>query len=109
MCIRDRPDTVLRQIRLCEKYGLKAIVSRTGLSPTELPQSPAVWGYSIRDEPNAKDFPGLKDTVAALRQARPGRLSYINLFPNYANEAQLGTETYDEHVRRSVSYTHLTL
>ena len=98
----NTPDTVLRQIKLCEKYGLKAIVSRTGLSPTQLPQGPAVWGYTIRDEPSAQDFAGLRDTVTAIRQARPGRLSYINLFPNYANQAQLGTETYDEHVRRFV-------
>jgi hypothetical protein len=98
----NTPETVLRQIGLCEKYGLKAIVSRTGLPPDQLPEGPAVWGYSIRDEPNARDFPGLRQTVDRIRRARPGRLAYINLFPNYANAQQLGTQTYDEHVRRFV-------
>ncbi|HOX40500.1 MAG TPA: hypothetical protein PL033_21180 [Candidatus Brocadiia bacterium] len=96
------PDKVKQQIALCEKYGLKAVVARAGLTPDQLPESPAVWGYMIRDEPNSKDFPDLRNTVDEIRAARPGRLSYINLFPNYANEQQLGTKTYDEHVKRFV-------
>ncbi|MCP4456024.1 MAG: hypothetical protein GY809_31595 [Planctomycetes bacterium] len=96
------PEAIQKQIDLCETYGLKAIVSRAGLPPDQLPEGPAVWGYSIRDEPNAKDFPGLRQTVDRIRRARPGRLAYINLFPNYANAQQLGTPTYDEHVRRFV-------
>jgi len=95
-------ETIQRQIELCEKYDLKAIVAMAGLPPEQLPEGPAVWGYTIRDEPNFKDFPGLQQTVNEIRKARPGRLSYINLFPNYANERQLGTPTYDEHVGRFV-------
>ena len=91
------PETVRRQIGLCEKYGLKAIVSRAGLPPEKLPADPVVWGYAIRDEPNAKDFPALRETLDAIRNARPGKLGYINLFPNYANEAAIG----DEDVRRT--------
>jgi len=56
----------------------------------------------IRDEPNCSDFGNLSKTVEALHEIRPGKLAYINLFPNYANEAQLGAPTYDEHVRRFV-------
>ncbi len=96
------PETVKRQIELCERYDLKAVVSRAGLPPDQLPESPAVWGYMIRDEPNAKDFPDLRKTVEGIRAARSGRLCYINLFPNYASERQLGTKTYDEHVKRFV-------
>ena len=96
------PEGVRRQIALCEKYDLKAVVARAGLPPEQLPESPVVWGYMIRDEPNAKDFPALRQTVDEIRAVRPGRLCYINLFPNYANAGQLGTETYDEHVKRFV-------
>ena len=96
------PETVQKQIKLCEKYDLKALVDRAGLSPAQLPESPAVWGYRIHDEPYARDFPGLREIVDNIREARPGRLSYINLFPNYASEQMLGTKTYDEHVRRFV-------
>ncbi len=94
------PETVQRQLALCEKYGLKALVARAGLAPDKLPESPALWGYMIRDEPNAKDFPALRELCDKIRAARPGKLCYINLFPNYANERQLGTKTYEEHVQR---------
>ena len=94
------PDAVERQIALCRKYGLRAIVAPSGLAPEQLPDAPEVWGYLIRDEPNAADFPALAQTVAAIRKARPGKLAYINLFPDYASPQQLGTPTYDEHVRR---------
>ena len=98
----NSPETVQKQIKLCEKYDLKAIVATAGVIPAKLPESPAVWGYRIHDEPSLAHFPGLRETVDNIRKARPGRLSYINLFPNYASEHQLGTKTYDEHVRRFV-------
>ncbi len=94
------PETVGRQIALCRKHGLRAIVATAGLAPDKLPDAPEVWGYLIRDEPSAADFPALAETVAAIRKARPGKLAYINLFPDYAGPQQLGTPTYDEHVRR---------
>lgn len=98
----NTPEKVRRQITLCEKYDLKGIVDRAGMAPDQLPAGKAVWGYKIEDEPSAEDFPTLKETVKKLRKARPGKLAYINLFPNYASEEQLGTESYDEHVRRFV-------
>lgn len=94
------PETIQKQLELCERFGLKAIVATAGLAPDQLKEGPACWGYLLRDEPNAKDFPALREVVDQIRKARPGRLSYINLLPNYANESQLGTPTYDEHVRR---------
>jgi hypothetical protein len=41
--------------------------------------------------------------VEQLRRVRPGRLGYINLFPNYATPGQLGTANYEEHVERFVA------
>jgi hypothetical protein len=94
------PETVLEQLKLCETYDLRAVVTRAGLKPEELPESPACWGYSLRDEPSAAAFADLRKEVDAIRAARPRRFGYINLFPNYANEEQLGTKTYAEHVAR---------
>lgn len=93
---------VRRQLELCEKYNLKALVSMAGLQSEALPDGPACWGYYVRDEPNTKDFPPLRATVDALRKARPGKLAYINLFPNYASLAQLQVDTYEEHVDRFI-------
>jgi hypothetical protein len=93
-------ETVREQLKLCETYDLRAVVARAGLKPEELPESPACWGYMLRDEPNTAAFADLRRDVDAIRVARPGRFGYINLLPTYANEQQLGTKTYDEHVAR---------
>lgn len=94
------PELVRRQVQLCRERGLKLIAPMAGLADSELPDDPEVWGYFIRDEPSAKDFPALRERVDALRAARPGKLGYINLFPSYCELERLGTPTYDEHVRR---------
>ena len=96
----DRPVTAKRQIELCEKYGMKALVHCHGVPADELPDGRACWGYSVRDEPGVSSFPGLQPEVAQLRAVRPGKLAYINLFPNYASESALGVATYDEYVAR---------
>jgi hypothetical protein len=96
------PEAVSNQVRLCEKHGLKTIVSMAGLPADRLPNDPACWGYFLGDEPGPGAFPELRKTVDKLRQARPGKLAYINLLPNYAPAWALGTTNYVEHVARFV-------
>ena len=98
----SQPETVAQQLALCEQFGLRAVVARAGLKASELPQSPACWGYMLRDEPNVAGFAELRALTDEIRAARPGRFGYVNLFPNYASAAQLGTATYEEHVARFV-------
>ena len=50
---------------------------------------PALYAYYLVDEPGAGAFPELGRLVAFLRRYDPAHLAYINLFPTYANEAQL--------------------
>jgi hypothetical protein len=100
------PAAVSNQLRLCAAHGLKAIVSMAGLPPDRLPDDPACWGYFVADEPGPGAFPELRKTVDALRQARPGKLAYINLFPNYAPAWALGTSNYLEHLARFVREVH---
>lgn len=91
----EQPD---KGLALCKKYGLKALLFCGDRPVEQYPDGPACWGYVLRDEPNASDFPKLREQVDAMRKARPGKLGYINLFPTYANEKQLGTPTYEAHV-----------
>ncbi len=51
---------------------------------------PALEAYFITDEPGAGAFAGWGRLVAYLRQRDPAHLAYINLYPTYANETQLG-------------------
>jgi hypothetical protein len=91
-----------KQLHLCEKFGLKALVW-SGESPANLlPNSPACWGYTLRDEPSAEDFPALRKRSDEIHKFRPGRIAYINLFPDYADNERLGTANYEEHLRRFV-------
>lgn len=90
---------IAKQLELCRAFGLKAIVDAAGLS---LPADDACWGFALMDEPSAAQFPDLARRAEEVRARRPGKFGYINLFPNYASPAQLGTATYEEHVERFV-------
>lgn len=68
----------------------------------EVGKHPAVFGYYIKDEPSADDFEGLAIVADQVRKLAPRAWPYINLFPNYASPAQLGSRTYDEHVERFI-------
>jgi hypothetical protein len=66
---------------------------------------PALYAYFITDEPNASQFPALGRLVAHLRDLDPAHLAYINLFPTYATNQQLGNRgdtvnAYREHLRQ---------
>lgn len=125
-----------KHLDLCHQAGLKAIVSDPRVSDydwmnvdpgaarknvaslvAEVGSHPAVFGYYLRDEPSARLFPGLAQVSQIVRELAPGKWPYINLFPNYANEEQLGTKTYEEHLARFIeicqppilSYDHYAL
>jgi len=70
--------------------------------------NPALKGYFIMDEPSVTDFPALAKAVAAVKKYAPGKLAYINLFPDYAtlgapDISQLGTSNYIDYLERFVS------
>ncbi|HOX55831.1 MAG TPA: hypothetical protein P5205_03875 [Candidatus Paceibacterota bacterium] len=106
----------------CQAAGLKAIVSDTRTSGYdwgnvdeakarqnvaslvgEVGQHPALYGYYLRDEPNAALFPGLAKVAKLIRELSPGKWPYINLFPDYADAGQLGTSDYAEHLERFIA------
>lgn len=69
---------------------------------------PALYAYFITDEPGAQRFPELGKLVEYLRRRDPARLAYINLFPTYASNEQLGNAgdlvtAYVAHLREYVN------
>jgi len=72
----------------------------------EVGNHPAVFGYYLRDEPPASYFAGLEKVASAVRELSPGKWPYINLFPDYAEPAQLGTASYEEYLDRFVATCH---
>jgi hypothetical protein len=71
-------------------------------------RSKAVSGFFITDEPGVRDFAALGKAVAAVKKYAPGKLAYINLYPDYAtigapDRSQLGTSDYSEYLERFVA------
>ena len=124
-----------KQLDLAQRHGLRAQLQDALLAPgtldnpgqrakldaliTRVRNHPALYSYYITDEPNASAFPALGKLVACLRERNPAHLAYINLFPTYANNKQLGTKgdkitAYKDHLRQYmdvvkpslVSYDH---
>ena len=121
------PDETL--CRLCETFGLEVIASgrfagwwggdgdnagtyaasRAGCvadGMAALLDSPCIVGDYLVDEPNARDFAAINEVMAEYRKALPGRIPFVNLYPNYASVAQntgeetvnqLGNPSYAEH------------
>ena len=110
----------------CKRLGLRAIVfggdeiRRWGkLSDEQIESSVAklvrgtehddtVLGYFICDEPGVAEFPAIAKAVAAVGRLAPGKIAYVNLFPNYATIgapglSQLGTASYDEYLERFIT------
>jgi hypothetical protein len=109
----------------CQAAGLKAIVSdqrtsgydwnavdavkaRTNVASlvAEVGNHPALYGYYLRDEPPAAYFPGLAKVADAVRELSPGKWPYINLFPDYASDGQLGTAGYADYLERFIAACH---
>lgn len=91
-----------RLFALLKKYKLKGILWPKGDDPTKFPTDPNLWGYALQDEPSATEFPKLKARAEAIAKAHPGKLAYVNLFPNYASPAQLGAPDYATHVKQFI-------
>jgi hypothetical protein len=113
-----------KELDVAQRHGLRAQLQDGLLAPGTLDKPeqrakldaliarvrnhPALYSYFITDEPSAAGFPALGKLVAYLRERDPGHLAYINLFPTYASNEQLGTKgdkitAYQEHLRQYVN------
>jgi hypothetical protein len=124
-----------KELDVAQRHGLRAQLQDPLLAPASLDDPgprqkldalidrvrnhPALYSYFIVDEPSAASFPALGKLIAYLRERDPAHLGYINLFPTYATNEQLGTQgdpvtAYKEYLRQYntvvkpalVSYDH---
>jgi hypothetical protein len=77
---------------------VRRIIGNTAANPT-------VVGYFLEDEPVASEFSALGKAVQAVKKLAPGKLAYINLFPDYAivgarDISQLEAATYGEYLQK---------
>ena len=112
-----------KELDVAQRHGLRAQLIHGLLTPASLDNPaqrekldaliarvrthPALYNYFVTDEPGAANFAALGRLVAYLRERDPAHLTYINLFPTYASNEQLGTQgdtvtAYREHLRQFV-------
>jgi hypothetical protein len=107
----DNDFTNFEYFRVWSKLSDEEIDARIKKVVREAGSNPAVKGFFIVDEPHVREFAGLAKAVAAVKKYAPGKLAYINLFPDYAtlgagDISQLGTATYTEYLERFVNEVH---
>lgn len=112
-----------KELDVVQRHGLRGLITSDLLAPATLGdpkqkealdafilrvrKHKGLYAYHIVDEPGAVAFPGVGRLVAYLRERDPQHLAYINLFPTYASNEQLGTTgdrvgAYNEHLRQYV-------
>lgn len=91
-----------RMLDAAEKNGVRVMIELDRIADTggieanlmlvkATMDHPAVIGYNMYDEPNAALFPALGEQLRRIREiVGEDKLIMCNLFPNYANAAQLG-------------------
>lgn len=112
----------LQMLDHCHSTGLRGVVNVKRLAPPvaegpppsnwkELVQSaaerfaqhPALYGYMIRDEPNAEAFPQLGRVATEFQRVDPAHDICVNLFPMYASSEQLGVANYEQYLDKFLS------
>jgi len=112
-----------KELDVVQRHGLRAQLTDPLIAPATLAdpvqkqklddliarvsRHPALYDYFITDEPNTTNFAGLGQLVAYLREHDPRHLAYINLFPTYASNEQLGNPgdkvtAYQAHLREFI-------
>lgn len=102
----ESDSNIVEELDIAGKHNMKALVFSSLLRPDSIDDSekrakldaliesvknhPALAGYHITDEPSALTFPDWARIVNYIKQRDPNHLTYINLFPTYANQQQLG-------------------
>ena len=107
----------IEHLDMVHAAGLKAIVADGRLSEhdwrkidetqvrrqvaeviAEVADHPAVIGYCLKGEPHGEEFDGLAVAASEVQRLAPGAWPYVDLFPIYAKDRQLGAATYDEYL-----------
>lgn len=97
-----------KALAVARQTGLKMLVScpelktDTRATVEHFMRNPAVAGYFLQDEPSLNDFSRLAQLVKQIRAIDDSHFCYINLFPNYADEKQLGVKDYADYVHKFI-------
>ncbi len=107
-----------KALDLAQQVGIKLIVGDNRIQPgkpvdeaalkkldqvvRDYKDFPALLGYFIVDEPNAATFRNMAIIKKQISLHDSLHIVYANLLPDYANDKQLGTKTYQEYVDKYI-------
>lgn len=100
------PEDVQKTLDAAHQAGVKVVISCPELKSQTITivkrfmSHPALAGYFLRDEPSVDGFADLGNWARKVNEVDPEHFCYVNLFPNYATSAQLGTADYRDYVSR---------
>lgn len=114
---------LLNQLDILHKYHLRGMVTPVSNFSTEegkaalghlietIKDHPAIYCYSIRDEPGVTMFPELSREREFILERDPNHMVYINLYPIGASEEQLGIKgdaipAYKEYIQQYIESLH---
>jgi hypothetical protein len=102
-------DAMQKALDVAAKVGIKMVVSCPELKSDpektvkRFYNHPAVAGYHLMDEPNIRLLKSLGEWGRRIQAVDNKHFCYVNLFPNFADSSQLGTQSYLEYVREYIS------
>ena len=100
------PEDVQKTLDAAHQAGMKIVIACPELkTETEkivrrFMDHPALAGYFLRDEPALDAFTDLGNWAKRVNAVDAKHFCYVNLFPNYATAAQLGSSDYREYVNK---------
>ncbi|MCQ6557679.1 beta-galactosidase [Paenibacillus mendelii] len=108
-------DIIRKSLDMAQENGLKIIIADprvrhamardTSMLPEILQEfsgHPAFMGHNVCDEPSIAQIAELADLAERYRMDLPDALPFVNLFPTYASEQQLGG-TYADYLEQFMS------
>ena len=100
-------EAIEAQLGAADALGLGVVAATNFNRSNQLPvvdyggKHPSLWGYQIKDEPNAAQFPGVAAFSDAVAAAVPGKLRFNNLLP-HCPVSSLNATSYDSYVQTFV-------
>jgi hypothetical protein len=98
-------DEMQKALDVAAKAGVKMVVSCPELrsepekTAKRFMNHPAVVGYHLIDEPSMTAYADLGAWARRIQSVDKKHFCYVNLFPNIADSARLGTADYRQYIR----------
>ena len=101
-------DSVQKALDLSQQVGIKTLINCPELMTNtkeivaRFKDHPANAGYFVRDEPPLSMIPPLNNLIKTIKSVDKSRMCYVNLLPLYGTSQAMGTDNYNDYVKRYV-------